>query len=92
MPQGRPAIPVAHHDGNYFADEATLDQLEQEGRVAFRYSEPVNGSARGIAGVLNAQGNVLGMMPHPERAIEAAHGGSDGRALFESVIGALVSA
>ena len=86
------SIPVAHHDGNYFADEATLDQLEQEGRVAFRYSEPVNGSARGIAGVLNAQGNVLGMMPHPERAIEAAHGGSDGRALFESVIGALVGA
>ena len=86
------SIPVAHHDGNYFADEATLDKLEAEGRVAFRYGEPVNGSARGIAGVLNAQGNVLGMMPHPERAIEAAHGGSDGRALFESVVGALVSA
>ncbi len=85
------SIPVAHHDGNYFADEASLDQLEQEGRVAFRYAEPVNGSARGIAGVLNAQGNVLGMMPHPERAIESAHGGSDGRALFESVVGALVS-
>ena len=88
----RIAIPVAHHDGNYFADEATLDALESEGRVAFRYAEPVNGSARGIAGVLNAQGNVLGMMPHPERAIESAHGGSDGRALFESVVGALVSA
>ena len=86
------SIPVAHHDGNYFADEATLDRLESEGRVAFRYAEPVNGSARGIAGVLNAQGNVLGMMPHPERAIEPAHGGSDGRALFESVIGALVGA
>ena len=86
------AIPVAHHDGNYFADETTLDRLESEGRVAFRYAEPVNGSARGIAGVLNAQGNVLGMMPHPERAIESAHGGSDGRALFESVVGALVSA
>ena len=88
----RITIPVAHHDGNYFADEATLDALESEGRVAFRYAEPVNGSARGIAGVLNAQGNVLGMMPHPERAIETAHGGSDGRALFESVVGALVSA
>ena len=88
----RIAIPVAHHDGNYFADEATLDRLESEGRVAFRYAEPVNGSARGIAGVLNAQGNVLGMMPHPERAIEPAHGGRDGRALFESVVGALVSA
>ena len=86
------SIPVAHHDGNYFADEATLDRLESEGRVAFRYAEPVNGSARGIAGVLNAQGNVLGMMPHPERAIEPAHGGSDGRALFESVVGALVGA
>ena len=85
-------IPVAHHDGNYFADEATLERLETKGRVAFRYAEPVNGSARGIAGVLNAQGNVLGMMPHPERAIEAAHGGSDGRALFESVVEALVSA
>ena len=88
----RITIPVAHHDGNYFADEKTLDRLESEGRVAFRYAEPVNGSARGIAGVLNAQGNVLGMMPHPERSIEAAHGGSDGRALFESVMGALVSA
>ena len=86
------SIPVAHHDGNYFADDATLDALESEGRVALRYAEPVNGSARGIAGVLNAQGNVLGMMPHPERAIEPAHGGSDGRALFESVVGALVSA
>lgn len=86
------AIPVAHHDGNYFADAETLDALEAEGRVAFRYAEPVNGSARAIAGVLNARGNVLGMMPHPERAIEAAHGGSDGRALFESVIGSLVGA
>ena len=65
-------IPVAHHDGNYFADSATLDRLEGEGRVAFRYAEAVNGSARDIAGVLNEAGNVLGMMPHPERAIEAA--------------------
>ncbi|HVR92059.1 MAG TPA: phosphoribosylformylglycinamidine synthase subunit PurQ [Novosphingobium sp.] len=88
----RIAIPVAHHDGNYFADEATLDRLEGEGRVAFRYAEQVNGSARDIAGVLNAAGNVLGMMPHPERMIEAAHGGTDGRALFESVIGSLVGA
>mgnify|MGYP000353434587 CR=1 FL=1 len=60
-------IPVAHHDGNFFADDATLDRLEGEGRVAFRYAEPVNGSARNIAGVLNDAGNVLGMMPHPER-------------------------
>ncbi|MDF8335149.1 phosphoribosylformylglycinamidine synthase subunit PurQ [Novosphingobium cyanobacteriorum] len=82
-------IPVAHHDGNYFADEATLDRLEGEGRVAFRYAEPVNGSQRDIAGVLNEAGNVLGMMPHPERMIEEAQGGSDGRRLFESVLGSL---
>ena len=79
-------VPVAHHDGNYYADEATLDRLESEDRVAFRYAEPVNGSQRQIAGVLNAAGNVLGMMPHPERMIEPAHGGSDGRVLFESVL------
>jgi phosphoribosylformylglycinamidine synthase len=85
-------IPVAHHDGNYFADAATLDRLEGEGRVAFRYADDVNGSMRGIAGVLNEAGNVLGMMPHPERAIESAHGGSDGRALFESAVRGLVAA
>ena len=85
-------IPVAHHDGNYFADSATLDRIEGEGRVAFRYAEEVNGSARQIAGVLNGAGNVLGMMPHPERMIEAAQGGSDGRALFESVVQGLVGA
>ncbi len=88
----RITIPVAHHDGNYFADDATLDRLEGDGRVAFRYAEPVNGSARDIAGLLNAAGNVLGMMPHPERMIETAHGGSDGRALFESAVKALVAA
>ncbi|MGJ3649986.1 phosphoribosylformylglycinamidine synthase subunit PurQ [Sphingomonas sp. GlSt437] len=79
-------VPVAHHDGNYFADADTLDRLEGEGRVAFRYAEPVNGSARDIAGVVNAASNVLGMMPHPERRIEAAHGGSDGRRLFEGLL------
>lgn len=78
-------IPVAHHDGNYYADDETLDRLEGEGQVAFRYAENPNGSARDIAGVLNARGNVLGMMPHPERMIEAAQGGDDGRALFEAV-------
>lgn len=88
----RIVIPVAHHDGNYFADAATLDRIEGEGRVAFRYAEPVNGSARDIAGVLNAAGNVLGMMPHPERMIERAQGGTDGRALFESAIKGLVGA
>jgi len=79
-------IPVAHHDGNYAADEATLDRLEGDGRIAFRYAEPVNGSARGIAGILNAGGNVLGMMPHPERKVEAAHGGTDGRRLFKGLL------
>ncbi len=85
-------IPVAHHDGNYFADEATLDRLEGEGRVAFRYLTGCNGSQRDIAGVLNESGNVLGMMPHPERAVDAAHGGTDGVALFESALRALVGA
>ncbi|RDV06348.1 phosphoribosylformylglycinamidine synthase subunit PurQ [Sphingorhabdus pulchriflava] len=79
-------IPVAHHDGNYFADKATLDRIEGEGQVAFRYAEKVNGSARNIAGILNDAGNVLGMMPHPERMIEAVQGGSDGRRLFEGLI------
>ena len=85
-------IPVAHHDGNFFADEDTLDRLEGEGRVAFRYLETCNGSRRDIAGVLNDRGNVLGMMPHPERAVDPAHGGTDGRRLFESVVGSLVDA
>ncbi|WP_203309575.1 MULTISPECIES: phosphoribosylformylglycinamidine synthase subunit PurQ [Sphingomonas] len=80
------SVPVAHHDGNYFADAETLDRLEGEGRVAFRYGEAVNGSARNIAGIVNTAGNVLGMMPHPERKIETAHGGTDGRRLFEGVL------
>jgi phosphoribosylformylglycinamidine synthase len=79
------ALPVAHHDGNYQADEATLDRLEGEGRVALRYLDQVNGSARSIAGILNDSGNVLGLMPHPERAVETAHGGIDGRRLFEGI-------
>ena len=82
-------VPVAHHDGNYQADEATLDRLEGEGRVALRYAEPVNGSARAIAGILNDAGNVLGLMPHPERALEPAHGGTDGRRLFEGLLEAV---
>ncbi|MEM1195624.1 MAG: phosphoribosylformylglycinamidine synthase subunit PurQ [Pseudomonadota bacterium] len=89
-------VPVAHHDGNYFADTATLDALEAEDRIAFRYTAPCNGSQRDIAGVLGANGRVLGMMPHPERAMAtAAHpslGGADGRLIFESVIESLVSA
>jgi len=79
-------IPVAHHDGNFQADAPTLDRLEGEGRVAFRYREGVNGSARSIAGILNDAGNVLGMMPHPERALETAHGNTDGRRLFEGLL------
>jgi phosphoribosylformylglycinamidine synthase len=82
-------IPVAHHDGNYTADAETLDRLEGEGRVAFRYAEPVNGSARDIAGILSDAGNVLGMMPHPERLIEPEQGGTDGRRMFEAAMMAL---
>jgi phosphoribosylformylglycinamidine synthase subunit PurQ / glutaminase len=89
-------IPVAHHDGNYFADAETLDRLEGEGRVAFRYAEAVNGSSRDIAGVLSDNGRVLGLMPHPERAIEpaavSALGGADGRRLFESILTSLADA
>jgi len=89
-------VPVAHHDGNYFADADTLDRLEGEGRVAFRYAESCNGSARDIAGVLSENGRVLGMMPHPERAIApAAHpalGGADGRRVFENILAALAPA
>ena len=79
-------IPVAHHDGNYQADPDTLARLEGEGRVAFRYSGEVNGSAHSIAGIVNDAGNVLGMMPHPERAVEEAHGGTDGRRLFGGLL------
>ena len=79
-------FPVAHHDGNYQADPETLDRLEGEGRVAFRYLDEVNGSARNIAGILNDTGNGLGLMPHPERVVEAAHGGTDGRRLFEGLL------
>jgi len=82
-------IPVAHHDGNYTADAETLDRLEGEGRIAFRYWGEVNGSARDIAGIVNEAGNVLGMMPHPERAVEPAHGRTDGRRLFEGLLEAV---
>jgi phosphoribosylformylglycinamidine synthase len=79
-------LPVAHHDGNYQADAETLDRLEGEGRVAFRYAGQCNGAARDIAGIVSEGGNVLGMMPHPERAVEPAHGRTDGRRLFEGLI------
>ena len=82
-------IPVAHHDGNYTADEATLDRIEGEGQVVFRYEDKVNGAARNIAGIVNQAGNVLGMMPHPERMFEPAHGRTDGRRMFEGLVEAL---
>src|SRR5690606_6391200 len=83
------SCPVAHHDGNYFADPDTLARLEGEGRVVFRYAEGTNpnGSINDIAGIISQAGNVLGMMPHPEDLIEAAHGGTDGRPLFEGLVG-----
>ena len=79
-------FPVAHGEGNYYADEETLDRLEGEGRVMFRYQDNPNGSARDIAGILNQKRNVLGMMPHPERVVDPLTGGIDGRAMFQSLI------
>lgn len=91
-------IPVAHHDGNYFADDETLARIEDNGQVAFRYvnhsgeatkdANP-NGSQNNIAGIMNERGNILGMMPHPERLIEDAQGGTDGRGFFNSIINSL---
>lgn len=81
--------PVAHHDGNYFADPETLARIEGEGHVAFRYAEGTNpnGAINDIAGIVSAEGNVLGLMPHPENLIEPEHGGTDGRGIFESALG-----
>ena len=79
-------FPVAHHDGNYYADDETLNKLEKQGQVVFRYADNPNGSARDIAGICNEAGNVFGMMPHPERAIDPLHGGTDGIDLFKSII------
>jgi len=85
-------VPVAHHDGNYVADAATLDRLEAEDRVAFRYADNPNGSARDIAGILSDNRRVLGLMPHPERMAEPAHGGSDGAAMFAGLMKAMAPA
>jgi phosphoribosylformylglycinamidine synthase subunit PurQ / glutaminase len=94
-------VPISHGDGNYFADDATLDELEATGRVIFRYCDASgdatpganpNGSVRNIAGIINQRGNVLGMMPHPERAGEAIVGGTDGNRIWESVIKGAVAA
>ncbi len=88
-------VPVSHGEGNYFAEPATLDDLEARGQVLFRYCEPTgavtaesnpNGAANNIAGIVNRQGNVLGMMPHPERCCEAVLGGTDGNFIFRSII------
>jgi len=79
-------FPVAHHDGNYFADKDVLNRVEKEGRVLFRYANNPNGSLNDIAGIVNEAGNVFGMMPHPERAIDALHGGTDGLNLFKSIL------
>jgi phosphoribosylformylglycinamidine synthase subunit PurQ / glutaminase len=83
------SFPVAHGEGNYYADGDTLDRLEGEGRVMFRYRDNPNGSARDIAGILNPKRNVMGLMPHPERVVDPTTGGTDGRALFQSLIEAL---
>ncbi len=85
-------IPIAHHDGNYFADEQTLETLKGEDRVAFTYTENPNGAQADIAGILSENRRVLGMMPHPERAADAGHGGTDGAALFRALAGALTTA
>jgi len=78
-------IPIAHHDGNYFADAETLARLEGEGQIALRYTENPNGSQHDIAGLVSSNGRVLGMMPHPERAAEPAHGNEDGAPMFASL-------
>ncbi|WP_019223514.1 phosphoribosylformylglycinamidine synthase subunit PurQ [Bartonella rattaustraliani] len=80
--------PVAHHDGNYFVDDETLKQMEDNEQIVFRYAENTNpnGSIKDIAGIMNKAGTILGMMPHPENFIEPAHGGTDGRLLFKSVL------
>ena len=85
-------MPIAHGEGCYFADERTLDELEAEDRVAFRYVDNANGSLRDIAGILNRERNVMGMMPHPERATEPLMGSSDGLVVFRSMLEAAVRA
>lgn len=82
-------FPVAHHDGNFFADDATLERIEGEGQVVFRYVDNPNGSRNDIAGVCNERGNVVGLMPHPDRATDPLHGSTDGARLFASAISAL---
>ena len=89
------AVPISHGEGNYYADDRTLDSLEENGQIIFRYSDPdgcvtdsanPNGSRRNIAGISNREGNVLGMMPHPERCCDPLVGGADGLAIFQSIL------
>ncbi len=98
LPEQRLRIPVSHGEGNYYADPGTLDRLESQGQVLFRYCDyegaateaaNPNGSARNIAGIINEAGNVLGMMPHPERSCEAVLGSEDGNLIFQSIIASL---
>ncbi len=85
------SIPVAHHDGNYTADADTIDRLKGEDRIAFTYVDNPNGSQADIAGILSDNRRVLGMMPHPERAVDAGHGGIDGVGLFRGLLDALAT-
>ena len=85
-------IPIAHHDGNYYADAETIAALKGEDRIAFTYTDNPNGAMADIAGILSENRRVLGMMPHPERAGDAGHGGTDGVALFRALAGALATA
>ena len=85
-------IPIAHHDGNYFAAADTIKQLQDQDRVAFTYTDNPNGAQADIAGILSENRRVLGMMPHPERAADLGHGGTDGQALFRALAGALTHA
>jgi phosphoribosylformylglycinamidine synthase subunit PurQ / glutaminase len=86
------AVPVAHHDGNYTINEDGLKQLHAEDRIAFTYSKNPNGAMADIAGVLSANRRVLGMMPHPERVVDAEHGGTDGASLFAALMGGMALA
>ena len=85
-------VPIAHHDGNYFVDQDTLARLKGEDRIAFIYAENPNGAVADIAGVLSDNRRVLGMMPHPERAVDPAHGSTDGKALFASLLAQMTAA
>ncbi|MBW4708140.1 phosphoribosylformylglycinamidine synthase subunit PurQ [Roseobacter sp. YSTF-M11] len=85
-------IPIAHHDGNYYADDDTIARLQGEDRIAFTYTDNPNGARADIAGILSENRRVLGMMPHPERAADVGHGGTDGQALFRALAGALITA